>query len=158
MKIIKDKIFNEKKVALKSTIAFLRATKKLLAPDVALEISREAAANYMIMVYEEVFSGTKAGTQERFDAFRANYEKHPEKSPYCKILISTPELLKVRFDRCPYAEILLSMDLFEYAEGSCISDRIMTEKLMPGVKFFRETSIVEGQESCIMSWEYKGAE
>lgn len=156
MKIIKDKIFYDKKNALKSTVAFLQAIKSKLPEELAIEVASEAAANFMISTYEEVFEGTEPGAQERFDNFRAFYEVYPEKSPYCEILESSNICLKVRFNRCPHAEILSSLDLFEYAASFCLSDIAFTSKLMPGVEFTRESSVVEGEDTCVMKWEYKG--
>jgi hypothetical protein len=153
MKVTKDKVFNDKKKDLKNTMAFLRAIKSKLSAERAIEISNEAAANYMIAVYEEVFKDTQPGTQKRFDTFRAFYEAHPKKSPYCEILESTNNCLKVRFNRCPHAEILTSEGLFEFAESSCLSDIAFTNKLMPGIEFTRESSIVEGDYTCVMEWK-----
>ena len=156
MEIIKDKIFHDKKNALKNTIAFLRAIKSKLSEKLAIEVSNEAAANFMIAIYGDVFKGTEPNTQKRFDVFRAYYEAHTKKSPYCEILESNDSCLKVRFNRCPHAEILNSLNLLEYAGSSCLSDIAFTEKLMPGVEFTRESSIVEGDNTCVMKWKYKG--
>jgi L-2-amino-thiazoline-4-carboxylic acid hydrolase-like protein len=107
----------------------------------------------MISIYEEVLEGTTPESQERFDKFREFYENHPKTSPYCEILESSKQLLKVVFHRCPHVEILKNEDLFEFAESSCLSDIAFTERLLPGVKFTRESSIREGSEGCIMKWE-----
>lgn len=156
MKIIEDDIFRNKREALKSTIAFLRVLKNILPPKQAALIAREAAVNYMLSVYEDVFLGTVPGSRKRFDVFRENYKKHALITPYCEILISTEYCLRVKFKRCPYAEILSSMDLFEFAEAFCLSDLAMTEQLMPGVEFSRGSSIVGGHTECIMNWSLIG--
>lgn len=154
MKITKDKIFYDKKNILRSTIAFLHAIKSKLPEELAIEVADEAAANYMISVYEEMFKGTVPGTQKRFNTFRSNYEAYPEKSPYCEILKSTNKCLIVRFTRCPYAEILSSEGLFDFAASSCLSDSVFTDKLLPGVEFTRKSSVVKGDEACLMKWKY----
>jgi len=148
----KDEIFNEKKKALRSTLSFLKAIKKNVTKSKAIEIANDAAANFMISIYRDVFEGTKPSTQKRFDAFRNFYENHPKTSPYCEILESTSKTLKVVFHRCPYAEILKEEDLFEFANSSCLSDLVFTKKLLPNVSFKRERSIVKGDNQCVMLW------
>ncbi len=153
MKIEKDNLFLEKKNNLKSTISFLKAIKEILPLDMAIEVSNKAASNYMISIYEDVLEGTNPDTQQRFDRFREFYEAHPKKSPYCDIMESSTSILKVRFNRCPHAEILMSEDLFQFANSSCLSDNVMTDSLLPGIVFSRESSIVNGSSTCIMKWE-----
>lgn len=153
MNSLKDEIYYKKRKALKSTLSFLQAIKNILEKDTAIKIANKAAANYMISIYEDVFDRTKPGTQERFDAFRKFYETHPKSSPYCEIIESTSNILKVAFHRCPFAEILKDEDLFEFAESSCLSDIAFTNKLLPEVIFSRESSIVKGDSKCIMKWE-----
>lgn len=148
----KDEIYYEKRKALKSTLSFLHAIKNNLDKNKAIEIANDAAANYMISVYEDIFIGTEPTTQERFDTFRKFYENYPKTSPYCEILESNSNKLKVVFHRCPFAEILKDEDLFEFANSSCLSDVAFTEKLLPKVKFTRESSIVNGDTKCVMIW------
>lgn len=153
MEIIKDNIFLAKKNALRSTISFLKAIKSRMPEKLAIELANEAANNFMIGVYEDVFKNTAPYSQARFDAFRTFYEAHPKTSPYCEIIESTSSCLKVRFYRCPHAEILQSENLFEFAQSSCLSDVAFTSKLLPGVEFKRESSIVDGDSTCVMKWE-----
>lgn len=153
MKINKDRIFLEKKEALIPTISFLKAIKQNLPPDLAYQIAEEAAANYSISYYKKVFKDSRAGLQERFDTFRKNYELYPKTSTYCEILITNSSCLKVKFNRCPYAEVLQDENLFEFARASCLSDIRFTSKFLPEIKFTRESSIVEGDNTCIMKWE-----
>lgn len=150
-----DPIFLEKQNNMKSTVAFLRAIKKHLEAEQAALIVNEAAANYLIAVYEDVLKGTIPGKKDRFNAFRNYYEKYSDACAYCEVLVSKDDFLKVKYGRCPNAEILKSLNLFEFATASCLSDKVMTEILLPGVEFNRESSIVAGQDVCIMSWSYR---
>lgn len=155
MKIIKDNIYFQKKAALVSTLSFLKAIKQKLPRGIAFEIAEKAAANYSIAYYDKIFQGSKPGSQERFEIFRNNYESYPKTSPYSEILISNSNCLKVRFNRCPFAEVLKSESLFEFASASCLSDIAFTSKFLPEIKFTRESSIVDGDKTCIMKWEKK---
>jgi hypothetical protein len=153
MNVIKDTIFIEKKRNLASTLNFLNALKTKLNIEDAVEIAEIAAANHLIQHYKEIFKGTIPESQERFDVFRKYYEAYPLISSYCEIIESNKDCLKVKFNRCPHAEILSDEDLFEFAPASCKSDIAFTEELLPGVKFSRESSIVDGDKTCIMVWE-----
>ena len=155
MKIIKDKIFHQKKDALVSTLSFLKAIKLHLPAETAFQIAKNAAANFSISYYQKVFEKSGHSAEERFDTFRKNYEAYPEKAPYCKILISNKKCLKVEFLRCPYAEVLQSENLSEFAPASCASDKAFTEIFLPEVEFTREKSIVDGDNTCIMKWQLK---
>jgi hypothetical protein len=154
MKVIRDKIFNDKKTAALPTISFLKALKKNLNQKTAFKIAVDAAANFMISHYENILGDTEPGTQERFDKFREYYEKYPEISPYCEILESTQKILKARFTRCPWVEILYSEDLFHFAPAYCLSDHAYTEKLLPGVTYTRARGIVKGDNFCGHKWIY----
>ena len=88
------------------------------------------------------------------DEFRKYYEKYPEISSYCEILESTPQILKVRFNRCPWAVILYSENLFYFASAYCLSDKTYTEKLLPGVTYTRSKNFIEGNNSCDHKWVY----
>jgi hypothetical protein len=153
MIIVKDEIFHAKKKALKSTLSFLKAIKERLPESQAIQVADTAAASYMIETYAKVFEGTEPETQERFDRFRSFYESHPKTSPYCEIMESTTTTLKVKFSRCPHAEILSSENLFEFANSSCLSDIALTKELLPGVTFTRESSFVNGNKDCVMEWK-----
>ncbi len=152
MEIIQDNILKDKRNALLSTIGFLKALEKNLSKDLAYKIAVQAAANFMIMHYENILKGTEPGKQERFDAFRRYYENYPSISPYCEVIESKPNYLKVNFHRCPVAEILYQENLFHFASAFCKSDKAFTDALLPGVKFNRNSDIVKGDIACIMSW------
>ena len=155
MKIIEDNIFFQKKDELASTIIFLKAIKLHAPSEIALKIAEEAAANQSFSYYKKVFQKSDNLVEERFNTFRKNYEAYPKKVPYCKILISNKKCLQVEFLRCPYAEVLQSENLSEFTEASCASDIAFTEKFLPGIIFTRESSIVEGDKTCIMKWQFK---
>ena len=152
MKVIRDRVFEEKKTAALPTISFLKALDKKLNKKDAFKIAEEAAALFMITHYENILGDTEPGTQERFNAFRKYYETYPEICTYCTILESTPKTLKVRFNRCLMAEILYSEDLFYFAPAYCLSDQAFTEKLLPGVTYQRTKGIVKGDNSCDHTW------
>ncbi|WKZ71063.1 MAG: L-2-amino-thiazoline-4-carboxylic acid hydrolase [Melioribacteraceae bacterium] len=152
MKIFRDKVYLEKKKNLLSTLSFLKAIDSNLPLQKAIEIADYAAANYLITYYEEVFDGTEPASQQRFDRFREHYLQHSLKSSYCEVIESTETYLKVQFLRCPFVEILDDEKLLHFAESSCKSDQAFTEKLLPGVKFNRLSSIVAGEQKCIMEW------
>jgi len=152
MKIKKDKTFFNKKQVVSSSINYLNAIKQLLTEEEALKVAELAAANFMTDHYKKVLKGTKPGSQERFDVFRKHYEVYPEVCTYCEIITSNENSLEVKFKRCPYAEILLDEDLFEFAVASCLSDEAFTMELLPGIDFSRESSIVDGASECIMKW------
>ena len=152
MKIVKDEIFFGKRVALTTTISYLKAIKQSLPRELAIKIADLAASNYMISYYEKVLAGTKPGSHERFDQFRKHYEAYPQTSPYCEIISSDTHCLAVKFKRCPYAEVLYDEGLFVFASSSCSSDISFTLELLPGVDFKRESSIINGNNECIMKW------
>jgi hypothetical protein len=156
MKVKKDKIFHEKKLAALPTIGFLKALRDHTDKKEAFRIAEKAAANFMIAHYGNILRDTDAGTQERFDVFRRYYEKYPEISPYCEILESTPTKLRVVYNRCPWAEILYEENLFLFAPAYCASDRAFTEKLLPGVSYSRNENIVKGHNSCHHVWCFDG--
>ncbi len=135
-----------------STLSYLRAIDSNLPVQKAIEIADFAAANYLITYYEEVFIGTKPASQQRFDRFREHYLQHSLISSYCEVIESTKTYLKIQFFRCPFVEILEDEKLIHFAESSCKSDQAFTEKLLPGVKFNRISSIVTGENKCIMEW------
>ncbi len=151
--IIKDEIFYKKKKETAPTLCFLKALKLKLSINEAIEIADAAASEYMIQYYEDIFKDINEKTQERFNKFREHYERYPNQSPYCEVLESGSNVLKVRYNRCPLRDVLICEGLGEFAFSFCKSDATFTERLLPGVKLTRECSIVSGDKHCIMRWE-----
>ena len=150
-----DTILENKREELIVTISFLKALKENLDPNTAFNIACKAFANYMIKVYSKVLGSTKPYSQERFDKFREFYEEHAKNTPYLKIIESNPNFLSVRFERCPFYEILIENDIQELGFSFCLSDLAFTKKLLPGVKFSRTSEIAKGGAYCDNNWEYK---
>ena len=88
------------------TVGFLTALKSNLSHKKAFEIAAKAFANYMINYYEPILSSTRRGSQRRFDKFRQHYEEYARKSGYISVLASKSNVLRVRFERCPFAEVM----------------------------------------------------
>ncbi len=151
----KDEIFKKKKIETLTTQSFLAALKENLDSETAFKIARDAFENYMTNLYSNILASTKEGSQERFDKFRRFYEEYAEKTPYLKIIESTPSILKVKYERCPIVEILEDMDLADLAYAFCLSDPAFTQNVLPGVKFSRTGEIARGGAYCDNSWEYK---
>jgi len=152
MEVIKDDIFYAKRMLLKSSISYLNAIKQLLPPEVGIKVAKLAAENYILSYYQDVFKNTLPGSQERFDKFRKHYESYPKTSTYCEICASNKSSIIVRYKRCTYAEILYDEHLSEFASLFCNSDMIFTKALLPGVDFVRKSSIISGDNECLMIW------
>jgi len=153
-KIEKDEIYNKRKAESLITVSFLSALKKNLKPDLAFTIASDAFTRYMVSIYEEVLGETEIGSQKRFDCFREFYEEHSKKTPYLEILESTPSVLRVKYNRCPFFEILSDYNLEELAYSFCLSDPAFTKEVLPGVKFSRSCEIAKGFQYCDNTWEY----
>jgi len=154
--IIKDEIFNKKKQQSITAQSFLAALKANLDHEQAFKIATEAFTQYMTKTYEKVLTGTKEYTQERFDRFRKFYEDYASNSPYIDVVESTETILKVKYSRCPFYEILIDEDLDDLAYAFCLSDAGFTENVLPGVIFSRENEIVKGSKYCDHTWKFKG--
>lgn len=136
------------------TVGFLTALKDNFEHERAFEIAAQAFGNYMIFYYTQVLSSTEEGTQERFDKFRHHYEEYAQKSDYIKIIKSTPHILKIHYDRCPFSEIMAEYNLSDLAYAFCLSDYIFTKKVLPNVKLQRENVIIKGDKYCDHTWIY----
>ena len=134
------------------TAAFLCALKASLSHEKAFEIAAKGFANYMINYYELILSSTRKGSQERFDRFRQHYEKHAAESDYVKIVKSRPHILEVRFERCPFAEVMREYNLADLTHAFCLSDYAFTEELLPGVELHRTHEIAKGHNFCDHIW------
>jgi len=151
----KDEIYKQKKLETLTTQSFLAALKENLDKDTAFKIAKDAFERYMTGLYNNILASTKEGSQERFDKFRQFYEEYAEKTPYLKIIESTPNILRVKYERCPFVEILKDMDLDDLAYAFCLSDPAFTQNVLPGVKFSRTGEIARGAAYCDNMWEFE---
>ncbi|MHA2225641.1 MAG: L-2-amino-thiazoline-4-carboxylic acid hydrolase [Candidatus Hodarchaeales archaeon] len=150
----KDTIYKQKKEQLLSTVSFLTALKENLDHDTAFKIASDAFTKFMTAYYENILSSYEKGSQERFDHFRKSYEQFSEKTPYCDIIDSSSTVLKVKYTRCPFFEVLKDQELENLAYTFCLSDPAFTEKVLPGVIFTRDHEIVTGGEYCDHTWNF----
>ena len=109
----------------------------------------------MTSLYNNLLASTKKGSQERFDKFRQFYEEYAEKTSYLKIIKSTPSILRVKYERCPFVEILQDMDLDDLAYAFCLSDPAFTQNVLPKVRFSRTGEISQGNDYCDNTWEFE---
>ena len=140
------------------TVSFLTSLKNNLDPETAFQIAVDSFKNYMKNYYKLVLGMTKEGSQKRFDTFRKHYERYAEKSTYCHIIESTSKTLKVKFDRCPFVEVMGEYGLSEFSYAFCLSDPAFTQELLPGVAFHREHLIAKGDSICDHTWTYTNSE
>jgi len=154
MKKNQDDVLEKKKEESLATISFLESLNENLDSKMAFKVASDAFAKYMIKLYEKILKSTKKNSQERFDKFRHFYEEHAKKTHYLKIIKSTPKLLQVQYERCPFYEILKENDIPELAYAFCLSDLAFTEKVLPGVKFSRTSEIANGGLYCDNTWEF----
>lgn len=150
----KDKIFQSSKEKHLITVGFLTALKDNLSHKKAFEIAARGFANYMTNYYELILSSTKKGSQRRFDKFRQHYEGYARKSGYISVLTSKSDVLRVRFERCPFAELMTEYDLGDLSYAFCLSDYAFSKKVLPGVKFRRMHEIVRGDKYCDHEWTF----
>lgn len=136
------------------TVGFLTALKENFEHERAFEIAAQAFGNYMTFYYTHILSATEEGTQERFDKFRQHYEKYAQKSDYIKIIKSTPQILKIHYNRCPFSEIMAEYNLSDLAYAFCQSDYVFTKKVLPNVKLQRDNVIIKGDKYCDHTWIY----
>jgi len=149
-----DKIFRNKEIESLKIISFLKALDVNLNFDVAFKISCDAFNRYMINYHENALNRTQKGTQERFDEFRKLYKDYSKKSPYVKIIESTPQKLKVKYLRCPFHEVLTKHALEKFTYSFCLSDPVFTNDVLPNVKFSRDHVIAKGDDFCDHTWEF----
>ena len=154
IKYWKDEIFQASREKHLMTVSFLVALKSNLSHKKAFEIAANAFANYMINYYELILSSTRRGSQRRFDKFRQHYEEYACKSGYISVLASKSNVLRVRFERCPFAELMTEYDLGDFSYAFCLSDYAFSKKVLPGVKFRRMHEIVRGDKYCDHEWTF----
>ena len=147
-----DEVFTDCEHRHRMALGLLDSIGRNAEPDAALQIAAEGFKDFMVRYYTEVLDGTEPGSQEQFDAFRKHYEEYAEKSPYIRILESTPSTLKVIYERCPFAEVMEERGLSGLTEAYCSSDGAFTEALLPGVRFSREHVIARGDDFCDHTW------
>ena len=136
------------------TVGFLTALKENFGHERAFETAAQAFGNYMTFYYTNILSSTKEGSQERFDKFRRHYGEYAKNSDYIKIIKSTPNMLKVQYNRCPFSELMAEYDLSDLAYAFCLSDYVFTEKVLPNVKLQRSHVIIKGDKCCDHTWTY----
>jgi predicted ArsR family transcriptional regulator len=151
----KDEVYRKAEQGHLITVSFLSALKSSFDYEKAFEVAIRGFANYMINHYNIILVSTTPGTQERFDKFRELYKDGASKSGYMDVIESNSEVLRVRFSRCPFFEVMKEYGLSEFASAYCMSDYTVTEECLPGVKFSRNHEIVKGDNYCDHTWMYK---
>lgn len=136
------------------TVGFLKALLENLDDEKAFDLAVKGFTNYMTEYYNLVLGSTKERSQERFDVFRQHYRQASLKSPYCQIIKSTPEILEVRYDRCPFAEVAVKYNVFKLAYAFCLSDYEFTKNVLPGVDFQRKHEIIKEDRFCDHKWVF----
>ena len=149
-----DEVYKQAKARHLLTAGFLSALQSNCVPEMAITISEQAFARFMIKNYESVLAGTCLGSQERFDRFRAHYEDAATARKYMTIVASEPSLLAARYSRCPFYEVMKEEGVGELAPAFCLSDYTFTEKVLPGVKFSRMHEITQGDSFCDHTWRF----
>ncbi len=149
-----DKFLDEKRKNSLMIIGFLSAIKENLPSELAFKVACEAFSKYMIRLYTNVLATTEKGSQERFDKFRVYYEEYAQNTPYLEIIESNSRTLRVKYNRCPFYEILKENDLEDLAYAFCLSDPAFTEKVLPGVRFTRSQEIAMKGTYCDNTWEF----
>lgn len=150
-----DGVFEQSRKGHLMTVGFLTALKQNFDPETAFGVAVDGFSSYMTNYYKLVLGKTEKGSQRRFDTFRKHYENYAKKSDYIRIVESTPRILKVRFDRCPFAEVLKKYKLVEFTYAACLADATFTKELLPCVSFHREHVIAKGDTFCDHTWIYK---
>lgn len=136
------------------TVAFLEALKAHCGRDEALEIATRAFANYMTRYYTSILAETERRSQERFDKFRKHYAKYASHRSYIWIVESKTHVLQVRYERCPFHEIMVENHLGEFSHAFCMSDYSFTKAVLPGVSFHRTHEIAKGDSYCHHKWVF----
>lgn len=148
----KDEIFKQKQEQSLTAVSFLKALKANLEADTVFKVATEAFTCYMTALYEKVLDSTEKYSQKRFDRFREFYENYAHDTPYLEIIESSHTTLKVKYNRCPFVEILEDADLKELGYTFCLSDPAFTKEVLPGVIFSREHEIARGANFCDHTW------
>ena len=153
MDVIRDHIFEQKLQQSLAVLGFISSIDSNLPRKEAFNVVKEASFNFILAYYQHIFKDTLINTEERFAVFRKNYADHCQAKGYCEVVVSSRDELVVKFNRCPFAEVLYEKKLFQYAPAFCLSDIKFTEVYLPEVTFSRESSIVNGASKCIMRWQ-----
>lgn len=151
----KDEIYLKKRKDSLPTISFMKAIMKNLDFNKAFKITEEAFSNYMTSLYEDILEGTEEGSQERFNKFRRFYEDYASKTSYLEIIKSNKNILKVKYNRCPFFEVCKVNGLQDLVYAFCLSDPGFTRKVLPNVTFSREKVIAKGDNYCDNTWNFK---
>lgn len=150
----KDSIYEKKKEQSLTAVSFLTALTANLDHNLAFKIAVDAFTRYMTSYYEKILDSTEPESQDRFDRFRRSYEEYSQETPYCHIVESSPKVLRVKFTRCPFFEILSEIGLNEIAYAFCLSDHKFTEIVLPRVAFTRKNEIAKGDDYCDHTWGF----
>jgi len=151
----RDDVFEQSRQQHLLTVGFLTTLKNHFDSKTAFQLACDSFNTYMIQYYQHVMRGTKLGSQQRFNAFRKHYEQYAKKTTYCHIIASTSTVLKVRYDRCPFHELMNAYDLSMFTYAFCLSDHAFTKVVLPGVTFRRQSVIAKGKLFCNHTWIYK---
>jgi hypothetical protein len=149
-----DPVFRQAEQRHLLTVGFLSALRDRLSPEEAFSVARSAFAHYMIAYYSAVLGTTAEGSQERFDVFRRHYEAYAAASDYLYVVESTSTVLAVRYERCPFFDVLSKYGLADFGYAFCLADPVFTEKVLPGVCFRRTHEIVRGAAFCDHTWTF----
>ena len=63
-------------------------------------------------------------------------------------------MLRVKYKRCPFFEVMGKHGLDDFSYAFCLSDIAFTEAVLPGVEFSRENMIVKGSDYCDYAWTF----
>ena len=137
------------------TIGFLEALRDNLDSKLAFKIACDGFTNYMNHYYNLLLKGITKGSQRRFDHFREHYENYALNCEYIHIVQSSTDILKVRYTRCPFVEIMTDFGLHDFSRAFCLSDYEFTRHTLPGVVFTRTQEIASGGGFCDHTWSYK---
>lgn len=121
----------------------------------AFQLAVEGFSNYMAEYYNLILEDTQPYSQKRFDKFRKHYAKVASRIPYMQIIHSSKNILKARFKRCPFSEVMKHYRLKGFSYAFCLSDPAFTKKVLPGVKFRRKSLISKGGRYCDNTWIFK---
>lgn len=150
----KDEIYISARRNHLMVIGFLQMLTKNFNDKKSFELAKQGFANYMINYYKLVLKDTDPGSQDRFNTFRKHYESLAKQSTYLELIESSEKVLKVKFKRCPFNEVLESYDLKDYCKAFCLSDIAFTKELLPKVDFKRKCTVSDGDDFCDNSWYF----
>lgn len=150
-----DELFEQSRKHHLSTVGFLTILKNNFSHEEAFKLAIDSFTNYMVKYYELILTATEPGSQERFDKFRNHYAECAVDRDYLHIIESKPNILRVRFERCPFSEVMTEYNLDEFSYAFCLSDLAFTKEVLPGVKFHRGHVIAKGDKYCDHTWIFE---